>query len=185
MKKPKAVKAPVSFHHVGAFGTLPPAKPAKPGARGSGSTAKAPVSFHHVGAFGTLPKPKPAKAVKKAKAKKAKKRGLTPGGWDSCVADALGCGPEVFLAAGGDPDGGAWIEALLEEMAGQGLIVGYAAADLGGITNICNPLVLGVDLPGPHAVYATADGWWSWGQLWQPSGFPDVIIEEAWTVNWC
>lgn len=45
-------------------------------------------------------------------------------------------------------------------------------------------LILGVDLPGPHAVLATADGWWSWGELHCPCEFPDAVIEEAWAVSW-
>ena len=42
-------------------------------------------------------------------------------------------------------------------------------------------LILGVDLPGPHAVLATPDGWWSWGELYSP--WP-CRIEEAWAVRW-
>jgi hypothetical protein len=45
-------------------------------------------------------------------------------------------------------------------------------------------LVLGVDLPGPHTVLATPDGWWSWGELHCPCEFPDAVIEEAWAVTW-
>ncbi len=47
-----------------------------------------------------------------------------------------------------------------------------------------NGLLLGVDLPGPHAVLATPDGWWSWGELHCPCEFPDAVIEEAWAVSW-
>lgn len=44
-------------------------------------------------------------------------------------------------------------------------------------------LILGLALPeGPHAVLATGDGWWSWGELYDPSGFPGAVIEEAWAV---
>jgi hypothetical protein len=42
-------------------------------------------------------------------------------------------------------------------------------------------LILGVDRPGPHAVLATADGWWSWGELYSP--WP-AAIEAAWAVSW-
>lgn len=42
-------------------------------------------------------------------------------------------------------------------------------------------LILGVDVPGPHAVLATPDGWWSWGELYEP--WTDDI-EEAWAVSW-
>lgn len=43
------------------------------------------------------------------------------------------------------------------------------------------PVILGVDIPGPHAVLATPDGWWSWGDLCDP--WP-CRIEEAWAVTW-
>jgi hypothetical protein len=45
-------------------------------------------------------------------------------------------------------------------------------------------LILGIDLPGPHTVLATPDGWWSWGELYDPAAFPDAVIEEAWAVEW-
>jgi hypothetical protein len=45
-------------------------------------------------------------------------------------------------------------------------------------------LILGVDLPGPHAVLADAGRWWSWGEPWCPCEFPDAVIEEAWAVSW-
>lgn len=45
--------------------------------------------------------------------------------------------------------------------------------------NLCVPLLLGVDVPGPHAVLATSAGWWSWGELYSP--WP-CRVEEAWAV---
>jgi hypothetical protein len=42
-------------------------------------------------------------------------------------------------------------------------------------------LILGIDSPGPHCVLATPQGWWSWGQLWDP--WP-CQVEEAWAVSW-
>jgi hypothetical protein len=45
-------------------------------------------------------------------------------------------------------------------------------------------LILQVDLPGPHAVLATPDGWWSWGELHDPSQWPDAVVEEAWAIGW-
>lgn len=42
-------------------------------------------------------------------------------------------------------------------------------------------VILGVEQPGPHAVLATADGWWSWGELWSPW---TTAIDEAWAVSW-
>jgi hypothetical protein len=42
-------------------------------------------------------------------------------------------------------------------------------------------LILSVDVPGPHAVLATADGWWSWGELYDP--WP-CRVSDAWAVSW-
>jgi hypothetical protein len=42
-------------------------------------------------------------------------------------------------------------------------------------------LILRIDVPGPHAVLATADGWWSWGELYSP--WP-ARVSEAWAVSW-
>lgn len=50
--------------------------------------------------------------------------------------------------------------------------------------NVQHALILGVDLPGPHAVLATPAGWWSWGTLYDPATWPDAVIEEAWAVSW-
>ena len=44
-----------------------------------------------------------------------------------------------------------------------------------------SPLLLGVDVPGPHAVLATPDGWWSWGSLWLPW---TSAVSEAWVISW-
>lgn len=46
-------------------------------------------------------------------------------------------------------------------------------------------VILGVDLPGPHAVTVDERGrWWSWGRPYDPASFPDAVIEEAWAVTW-
>ena len=42
-------------------------------------------------------------------------------------------------------------------------------------------LILGIDAPGPHAVLATPDGWWSWGELHDP--WP-CRVDQAWAVSW-
>lgn len=42
-------------------------------------------------------------------------------------------------------------------------------------------LILGIAAPFPHAVLATEDGWWSWGELYSP--WPSVT-DEAWAVSW-
>ena len=46
------------------------------------------------------------------------------------------------------------------------------------------PLILGLDLPGPHTVLADLGYWWSWGELYDPAGWPDAVVEEAWSVTW-
>ena len=45
-------------------------------------------------------------------------------------------------------------------------------------------LILQVELPGPHAVLATPEGWWSWGELHDPAEWPDAVVEEAWAIQW-
>jgi hypothetical protein len=45
-------------------------------------------------------------------------------------------------------------------------------------------LILGLELPGAHAVLAESGRWWSWSQPWPPAAFPDAVIEEAWAVTW-
>ena len=45
-------------------------------------------------------------------------------------------------------------------------------------------LILGMDLPGPHAVLDDGGWWWSWGEPYDPAAFPDAVIEEAWEVTW-
>lgn len=44
--------------------------------------------------------------------------------------------------------------------------------------------ILGLELPGPHAVVAVPGAWLSWGESWSPSDFPGAVIEEAWAVAW-
>lgn len=103
-----------------------------------------------------------------------------------------------------DPEAGASIEATLEAAWRYGLggvrpashdqisLPGgqLHAATLGELDDLAarglhgGSLILGVDLPGPHTVLATPDGWWSWGEAWCPCEFPDAVIEEAWAVTW-
>lgn len=61
-----------------------------------------------------------------------------------------------------------------DEAAALGHLDDFLAGDFHG-------LILHVDAPGPHAVLATRDGWWSWGELHDP--WP-CRIEEAWAVSW-
>ena len=68
------------------------------------------------------------------------------------------------------------------------IVVGGASDVLGGYRRPSgaevHALILGLELPGPHAVLATADGWWSWGELHDPAEWPDAVAEEAWAVSW-
>ncbi len=119
---------------------------------------------------------------------------------------------DLFRLAGGDEDAGMPVGVALEaaaefglggcrlaswEMAGQDsnlqppISGGYALGPLRlphGALSVALPaipsLILGVELPGPHTVLATPDGWWWWGELWCPCEFPDAVIEEAWAVEW-
>lgn len=112
-------------------------------------------------------------------AKKQVKRKLAQPG-ESCVLDACyaiaGCRPDL------DSEDGLFIPDALEALAILGLISGFAPADVP--ETYVSGLILGVDLPGPHAVLTTPGGWWSWGELYDPDQFPDAVIEEAWEVTW-
>lgn len=137
----------------------------------------------------------------------AKARGLALDGVACCGAEALAASLRLagvsvsagdvlglHRAAGAGDEAGAPIAVLLEAAAEYGL-AGYrpglcGAADPGQVAcaGLAIPdhhsVILGVDLPGPHAVLATAGGWWSWGELWCPCEWPDAVIEEAWAVTW-
>ena len=128
-----------------------------------------------------------AKAKTAAKKTVAKARSLSPGDVGCCTAEAVAqywrlAGVPfgdadmlgLFREAGGHPDRGIPVAEMLDA---SGLA--FAPADL----DATGGLILGVDLPGPHAVLVTADGWWSWGQLWCPCEFPDAVVEEAWVIS--
>ncbi len=130
-----------------------------------------------------------SRAAAKTTAKKAaaKPRSLSPGDVGCCAAEAVAAWLrlqgvpfsdadmlDLFQRAGAHPDRGVPLEDVLFA---SGLPFTPADPDEPG------DLILGVDLPGSHAVLATADGWWSWGELHCPCEFPDAVIEEAWAVN--
>lgn len=151
-----------------------------------------------------------AAKTRAANAKKAKqhpRRQLALGGGVACCsAEALAASLRLAGAAvsdadvlalywrtADDEDAGASILATLEAAARFGLAgaqpASFAAmgADVGlrSLRLVDTPhdraLILGISLPGPHAVLATADGWWSWGELYDP--WTDRI-DEAWKVSW-
>jgi len=144
-----------------------------------------------------------AKRAKHATHAKKAKRGLAPSASDvaCCAAEALAASLRLaggavsdsdvlalFWLAGGDADEGVPIAAALEAVSEFGLAgvrpLKFSPADLEEVPD-GRRLILGLDLPGPHAVCAGPDGaWWSWGEPYDPAGFPDAVIEEAWAVTW-
>ena len=99
---------------------------------------------------------------------------------------------DLYWRTADDPDTGAPILATLEAASEFGLaavqLTSYCPADAESVAigeTKFQSFILGLDLPGPHTVLATPDGWWSWGQLYCPwCEFPDAVIEEAWAVTW-
>jgi hypothetical protein len=115
----------------------------------------------------------------------------------------------LYWRTAGDPDEGATIWATLEAAARYG-VAGYAVASFrpAGLEEVMphgTPdstsaelrlpgvhgtrvnragLILGLDLPGPHAVLDTGSEWITWGETWPAWAFPGAAIEEAWTVKW-
>jgi hypothetical protein len=122
--------------------------------------------------------------------------------WPCCAAEALGAslrvagwpvaGADVLalhVAAGGSQERAVPILAALEAAAGCGLagvrLSRFAPVDLRGLHLFRAGLVLGVELPGAHAVTVASDGCWlSWGEHCDPADFPGAVVEEAWAVVW-
>ena len=78
------------------------------------------------------------------------------------------------------------IEDALELAAERGL-AGIRLASFTPVATINRgflPLVLGVELPGPHAVLALGDSWVTWGQRYPSSAFAGAVVEEVWEVRW-
>jgi hypothetical protein len=63
----------------------------------------------------------------------------------------------------------------------DGEAVAYVGATTGRQLQEGHGLILRIDAPGPHAVLATRDGWWSWGELYSP--WP-ARVSEAWVIAW-
>ena len=103
-------------------------------------------------------------------------------GWPVDDDDVLA----LYRRTARDDDAGASILATLEAAAEYGLagcqLAAFAPADLA--TYLPSGLILGLSLPGPHAVLDTGSEWITWGQAWPARAFPDAVIEEAWEVTW-
>ena len=124
----------------------------------------------------------------------AKAHALSLGDVACCTADALAAslrlagwpvGADDILTlhrlTAASPDAGAPIWRTLEAAYAYGL-AGVRPVDFLPVSDLDmpGPLLLGVELPGPHAVCADGGTWWSWGERWCPCCFPDAVIEEAW-----
>ena len=150
------------------------------------------------------------RAANAKKAKQHPRRQLALGaGVACCSAEALAASLRLTGAAvsdedvlalywhtADDEDEGASILATLEAAAKFGLAAitpfgcrrslppadgpGYRQF-YGAVQAPQRPLILGISDPAPHTVLATAHGWWSWGELYEP--WTDDI-EEAWEVTW-
>ena len=107
--------------------------------------------------------------------------------------DVLG----LYWHTADDPDAGASILATLEAAWRFGLggvrprrfgpAFPAAEAPFGpafAMGAVAHPVILGLELPGSHAVLADAGGWWSWGELHDPTEWPDAVVESAWAVTW-
>lgn len=136
----------------------------------------------------------------------SKKRTLTPGDVGCCAAEALAMSlrlqgvrvsDEDVLAlywhTAGDPDAGASVLETMEAAWRYGLggvRPAWRVADPGEVAcaGLAIPdhrsLILGVELPGPHTLLAADGGLWSWGEPFDPAGWPDAVVEEAWAVSW-
>lgn len=162
------------------------------------STAKHTPTAHRGGATGHKQVSRRVHLTHKA----ARARALSAGDVSCCVVDALAwslrlAGGSVsdsdvlalFRLAGGDADAGVTILAALEAASEFGLggvqPVSYEPVGLDVIHEAYQHLILGVELPGSHALVAVGDGpWITWGEELDPAGFPDAVIEEAWAVTW-
>ena len=115
-------------------------------------------------------------------------------GWPVPGRDVLA----LYELTAGDPDEGATILATLEAAAERGLAgmrpltfreVMPDAAERYAVRPLPQHetragLILGADLPGPHALLDDGAAWWSWGRPYDPAAFPDAVVEEAWEITW-
>ncbi len=99
--------------------------------------------------------------------------GVRPRGFEQCVEYAW-IGEQWVMQGAAERDGDA--DAYVRAAAGCHLEDAH--------TDQRSALILGADLPGPHAFVTGGGGVWSWGE-WHPwSCFDGAVIEEAWRVEW-
>jgi hypothetical protein len=202
MKKPAAAKAPGPVHKGGAGGGKQPGN--APGRGKAAHTKPAPKKPAHVPAKVKAARHAAAVKASKTRAANARKAKAHPRralaldeGVACCSAEALAAslrlsgqrvsGEDVvtlYLHTTGDLDRGAHIAATLEAAAQFGL-AGVRPVSFGPV-DLDDPAaqILGLSLPGPHAVLDTGTAWITWGLAWPAWAFPDVVTEEAWEVTW-
>ena len=181
------MKAP---HQVGPGGWKAPHH--RPGGGGTPKPKKTPKPAHHKKPAKPKPPPKPAKNPPHKKP-----RQLSPGSDVACCsAQAVGTllgwdwqqVLDLYWRTASYPDTGASIEdtlnaARLRRRDLNPRPLGYEPSELTLLLHTA-PLIIGADLPGSHALAVTPDGtWWSWGEPFNPAGWPDLIIEEAWCLR--
>ena len=136
---------------------------------------------------------------------KATALALVPGDVACCGAEALAASLRLegvsvtdaemlglFWRAGGHPGKGMPIAEMLAAVSEVGLAgvrpVSFEPVDLADPWRLLDEglrsIILGVDLPGPHAVCDDGRWWWSWGEPYCVTAFPDAVIREAWAVTW-
>lgn len=101
-------------------------------------------------------------------------------GWPVGDDDVLA----LYRAVAADDEAGVSILAALTGAAEHGL-AGVRPVSFGRTLALAPGVLLGVELPGAHTVTFAPDGCWlSWGEHYDPSDWPDAVIEEAWAVTW-
>jgi hypothetical protein len=148
------------------------------------------------------------RSAARLKAKRAAFKKLELAGpldYDGCAAQALAAHLQLttgyaasygevralFTASGGRESGGVTLGAVLDALAGGWPLgcrplAGFHAVDLDDDAAMSEAgLILGVSLPGPHAVVADEDGdWLTWGMAVPAELFPEALITEAWSAEW-
>jgi hypothetical protein len=134
---------------------------------------------------------KPGKTAKPAKAKQlalgddvaccsaeALAASLRLSGWPVTNEDVLA----LYRLTAADDDVGATIQEALEAAMWAGL-AGVRVTAYWPASPASPAVLLGLTEPA-HAVLATPEGWWSWGQLYEHEFLASAGIDEAWELRW-
>ena len=148
-----------------------------------------------------------AASKKTAAAKKKPGLPVVAGGGAWCAVEALGASlraqgwpvteldvAALYLACTPDLDAGIPVAEAAAAAAEYGLAGAYLASWEEVVPHERNSpplhetqagLILDVDLPGRHVIYAVNDTWWSWGEPWAATTeFPDALVYGAWRATW-